>query len=63
MQAFSIHVCDIETEWHGKEYFLSTAQSFRFDCKAGWFSDQNPLMPLPWTQKNPGRKTDNHNEL
>ena len=25
MQAFYIHVCDIETEWHGKEYFLSTA--------------------------------------
>ncbi len=23
MQAFSIHVCDIETELHGKEYFLS----------------------------------------
>ena len=22
MQAFHIHVCDIETELHGKEYFL-----------------------------------------
>ena len=23
MQAFPVYVCDIETEWHGKEYFLS----------------------------------------
>ncbi len=43
MQAFSIHVCDIETEWHGKEYFPSKEMRDNiYNQRKKWIKPGNP---------------------